>query len=101
MKKSKKSTTKTRQNDDEVIANCAKCNHRHVYPSTERLDQAPLDTLCDNCGYPFIKHLRNKMQAMMDLLLSDPKAVALLKAEKIKELEDYFEAQTGFSKFNA
>ncbi len=41
------------------------------------------------------------MQAMMDLLLSDPKAVALLKAEKIKELEDYFEAQTGFSKFNA
>jgi len=95
MKRSKKRKTYKRQNENEVISYCQKCGHPHVYPTLEALEQTSINTICNNCGYPFLKHLRDKMKATNDLLLSDPKARELLKAGKIKEFKDYFEKKTG------
>lgn len=61
----------------------------------EKLDSTPLSKPCEKCGYLFLHHTKNKIDATMLLLQSDPKAVAFLKAEKHDELNAYIKEKTG------
>ncbi|MBU0511694.1 MAG: hypothetical protein KJ638_08340 [Chloroflexi bacterium] len=80
--------------DDQVIVSCSKCGHQHEYESLEVLDTISLATPCDNCGFLFLRYSVNKMAAMKALLQTDSKAVALIKAGKFDEFDQYLKEKT-------
>ena len=78
----KKKSSKVR---DEVSVSCHKCGHKHVFDSMRALESTDVSTPCSNCGFLFLQHLSNKMDATMTLLRYDPKAAALLREGKLEE----------------
>ena len=85
-----------RQTDD-VGAVCPNCGHEHVFRSVEELDSAPASTPCHKCGFLFLHRIRQKMDPMMTLLQSDPRAVSLLKGGDMDKLNAYIEEKTGIT----
>ena len=80
--------------DDQVVVSCSKCGHKHRYESLEALEKSSLSTLCENCGFLFLHHVASKIDTMLFLLKSDPKADALLKEGRFEEFERYFKEKT-------
>ena len=76
--------------DNQVIISCSECGHEHHYESLEVLERAPLSTTCENCGFLFLQRTASKIDALITLLSSDPKAATLLKDGRFDEFEQYF-----------
>ena len=84
-----------RNNPDEVIITCPKCEHQHHYASIDMLDNIPNTTPCENCGFLFLDHISKKLRATTNLLESDPNARALLDASDFEKFNEYLEKKTG------
>ena len=82
---------------DEISVSCPKCGHKHVFDSMRALESAGISTPCFNCGFLFLQHVANKMDATMALLKSDPKASALLREGKLEEFKRYLHERTGLT----
>ena len=90
----KKKSSKVR---DEISISCQKCGHKHVFDSMRDLESTDVSTPCSNCGFLFLQHLANKMNATMTLLRSDPKASALVKEGKLEEFKKCVEEEVGLT----
>ena len=76
---------------------CHKCGHYHAFHSVDDLDNTPSSMPCEKCGFLFLQYMRNKIEATMTLLQSDPYAVALLQAGDTQKLNAYIKEKTGMS----
>jgi hypothetical protein len=80
---------------DPVVVACHACGHRHTYPSVEALDQTPIWAACTQCGFLYLQYVKQKLDATLLLLASDPHAAALLQAGDVAAFARYLEEKTG------
>jgi len=57
---------------DEVVISCHRCGHEYHYESFEILEQIPISTPCENCGFLFLKYVDYRLKMLSDLMISDP-----------------------------
>jgi uncharacterized Zn finger protein len=81
--------------ENQVIVACSRCGREHKYETLEAFEKASLATPCKGCGYLFLRHIAQKMDIMMEMLQTDPKASALLQAGKYAEFSEYLEEKVG------
>jgi len=84
-----------KNDDDSVSANCQKCGHIHDYESLEIMESMPASTPCTKCGYLFLNHMRNKIEAVMTLLQTDPHFVTLMNSGDMDKTNAYIREKTG------
>jgi hypothetical protein len=91
----KKSRKRKAASQEPVGISCHRCGHRHEYPSVEALDQTPSWTPCAQCGFFYLQYLKQKLDATLLLVASDPHAAALLQAGEVAAFARYLEEKTG------
>jgi hypothetical protein len=87
---------RTIQDDEKVAVRCLACGHEHSFPSLDALESTSRSTPCARCGFLYINHMAQKMDAMLLLLDSDPHAGELLRAGDMDRFGRYFAEKTGF-----
>lgn len=81
--------------ENQVVVSCPKCGHEHKYETLEAFEKVSLATPCNGCGYLFVHRLAQKMDIIMEMLQTDPKASALFQAGKYAEFNEYLEERLG------
>jgi transcription elongation factor Elf1 len=87
---------KPRQAPDETVrVACSQCGHSHTFASLEVLDTTSILTPCEACGHPFLAELQQKLDAVLNVLASDPQSVELLHQDNFDAFHQLVKLRTG------
>lgn len=67
--------------DETLSVPCSQCGHSHTFASLHALDSTPILTPCEECGYLFLAEMRQKSDAILSVLASDPQSAELLRQD--------------------
>jgi hypothetical protein len=87
--------------DETVRVTCSQCGHAHTFASLEVLDTTSILTPCEDCGYLFLAEMRQKSDAILSLLASDPQAAELLRQDNLEAFYQVVELRTGIKRRNS